>query len=151
MSNTIAIGIAGTVFLKGILKQSGAENLEFLTMVGAALVLIFSGGLVFNFTMRLFGQKIVSEVETSKTELRKTLRAVGFVAVILLAIVTDLSIINVRVISMGAFLGFGIAIYSLLGKGSVSIWNSYRKRKNQKYFDELNDRPENRRRNSVKK
>ncbi len=151
LSNTIVIGIFAPLILKEALKQSMTKKVELIILIAFTVVLVLSAGLTFTFITRLFGQKHEADdkAEKSKTGITKTMTLVGFVAVIVLAVLTDFSMFNVRAILFGVYFGICIAIYSLLGKGAKKIWGNYKKRKRQKYFDRLNDRPENRRRNAA--
>lgn len=149
VSNTIVFGILSVILAKEAVKQSAEENTELIVVLTFTIVLALSMGLTLRLTYALFGFKSEPSKNEEKSKFWTTNKVMllGFISAIVLGIMTDFKMFNLRAIGAGIVIGFGWGLMSLFGKGVTKVWEGWKENEQQKQFNKLNDRPENRRRN----
>ncbi len=123
-------------------ERTAEENFETLRVLAFSVVFMDSFGLMFKL-MNLFfsGNRKTQEINQSlKSQQSRIVYALGFVALVILIVMTDFSTLTFWAITFGLATGVGYSLFLLVGKILTRVWNSTKERARKRHFDEFTKR-----------
>jgi hypothetical protein len=134
----ILIGIVCFFIINSFQTKKSSENFELIKILTFTIVLLSS-------TVTSF--RILSNIHKSyknrEIGLNNNLIIIGFIAIIVLAILTDFSKITIVSIGIGIIMGVLKWIFWLIEKLGLKLWDIFKENKRKQMFDYFENRPEN--------
>ncbi len=136
--------VIAAVFLYVFSKEqhTAEENFESLRFLAFSTVFMVSFVLMFNLMAMILILKSKPKHKKEPVKLRHTqiVHGVGYIALVVLIVLTDFSVITFWAIAFGLFTGVFYSLYLLVGKILTRIWNSAKQGARKRYFDEFTKR-----------
>jgi len=149
--NLIFVGVLMFLIFKSVQGKSNTENHETMRFIAFGIIIMLSYTVSFAFISRLYKTKTEISMSAKKPVLSQSRYIIGFIAIIVLALIFNSFMLVLYAIGFGILWGVLYGIFWLLSKQGMKIWDLLKKHKRKQMFDYFSNRPENRRRDSENK